>query len=340
MGVERIEIEDPAWMQFVGQQDQATIFHSPAWCRVLTRTYSHPCYALTCVDPRGNITAGVPFAQLRGSGRTERWVSLPFSDHCAPLSHNTEAEITFMRYLTEVSRQGKIQMEMHWRYPESAHLISKVEYVLHCLPLTDDFKMTQNRIHSMHLRNARTAEKRGVRVVRSCEPESLELFYQLHLRTRRRQGQPVQPIKFFRQLAENLLKPGHGFVLLAYHDATCIAGAFFLYWNHTLTYKFGASDPEGQYLRPNDLIFLEAIRWGCEHGFTRLDFGRTDLNNLGLRDYKARWGAVETDLYTTYGPFIPSRRPGWVMNAMTKTIQHSPLWVCRTLGELFYRYAI
>ena len=67
-------------------------------------------------------------------------------------------------------------------------------------------------------------------------------------------------------------------------------------------------------------------------------FGRTDLDNQGLRTFKTGWGALESDLaYTTFGPVAFSGEHGH--RALSAAIRHSPQWVCRVIGESLYRYA-
>jgi lipid II:glycine glycyltransferase (peptidoglycan interpeptide bridge formation enzyme) len=134
------------------------------------------------------------------------------------------------------------------------------------------------------------------------------------------------------------MEQGLGFVLLAYKEEVCLAGGVFLHWDHMLTYKYSASSGVDLQLRPNDLLLWAAIRWGCEHGYTLLDMGRTDLIDTGLRQFKNRWGATETHL--TYsilcdGPMRPTGDR--MMKAMETVIHHSPLWVCQAMGELLYR---
>ena len=90
-------------------------------------------------------------------------------------------------------------------------------------------------------------------------------------------------LRFFDLLASGLIEQGLGFVLLAYKDDECLAAAVFLHWQRTLTYKYGASVADGLKLRPNNLLFWTAIRWGCENGYTVLNMGKTDLANTGLR---------------------------------------------------------
>ena len=71
--------------------------------------------------------------------------------------------------------------------------------------------------------------------------------------------------------------------------------------------------PRSLAARPNNLLFMEAIRWGCEHGFRSLDFGRTHWGQEGLRSFKLSWGAEERELrYRHLGPARAQRprRPG------------------------------
>jgi len=63
--------------------------------------------------------------------------------------------------------------------------------------------------------------------------------------------------------------------------------------NHTLIYKYSASNEEGRHLFGMDLILWEAIYWDCEHGMQVLDMGRSLKNEKGLRDNKNRWGGEE-----------------------------------------------
>jgi hypothetical protein len=88
----------------------------------------------------------------------------------------------------------------------------------------------------------------------------------------------------------------------------------------------------------NDLIFWSAIQWGCEHGFTSLDLGRTDLENHGLREFKSRWGAEEVPLSYSYYPSGPGGGESRLLPLLKEIMRRSPPIVCRLAGELFYQY--
>ncbi|MDQ3809210.1 MAG: GNAT family N-acetyltransferase [Chloroflexota bacterium] len=192
----------------------------------------------------------------------------------------------------------------------------------------------------MHQRNIRKSERSELRVEFGHSVSDIKSFYRLHLLTRRRLGVPIQPRRFFDLWRNKLADNGLGFVLSVHLDQIPIAAAVFLSWNGTLVYKYGASDPMYWEHRPNNLLFWTAIRWGCEHGFHTFDWGRTDLDDQGLRDFKTGWGAKEEPLTYSFianTPFKPSSDR--LKKAMGIVIRRSSPWVCRTMGELLYRYA-
>jgi Acetyltransferase (GNAT) domain len=118
-----------------------------------------------------------------------------------------------------------------------------------------------------------------------------------------------------------------------------VAGAVFLDWNRRIIYRYGASDRRSWPLRPNNLIFWEAIRRGCASGARSLDFGRSDWADEGLRAFKSSWGAVEEELrYASYGnvQWSSEAAPGRLLRPVLRI---APTWVSRSLGEVFYRFA-
>ena len=118
-----------------------------------------------------------------------------------------------------------------------------------------------------------------------------------------------------------------------------MAGAVFLDWNRRIIYRYGASDRRSWPLRPNNLIFWEAIRRGCASGARSLDFGRSDWADEGLRAFKSSWGTVEEELrYTSYGnvQWSSEAAPGRLLRPVLRT---APTWVSRSLGEVFDRFA-
>jgi lipid II:glycine glycyltransferase (peptidoglycan interpeptide bridge formation enzyme) len=212
----------------------------------------------------------------------------------------------------------------------------------HALALDRDVEVVKATFsRSQVTRNIARASREGVAVRRGLDPDDLlGVFYDLHLRTRRRQGVPIQPRRFFRLLWDRFLAHGRGVVFVAEVDGQPVAAAVFLGWKRVLVYKFGASDEAAWPRRPNHALFWEAIQWGCQEGFEMLDFGRTDLGNEGLRAFKAGWGTSETALvYSTLGRPAGVPAGGRLGGAMSAVIKRSPVNVCQFVGERLYRYA-
>ena len=136
-----------------------------------------------------------------------------------------------------------------------------------------------------------------------------------------------------------MIEPGLGYVSLAYMNNECVAADIFLHWQKTITYKYSAGMDTARDLRANYLLMWDAIRWGCESGFTWLDLGRSELSNTGLRTFKERWGAEETPLTYMALPTKPADLlQSRLMPPLHAVIRHSPAWVCQVIGELLYRY--
>jgi CelD/BcsL family acetyltransferase involved in cellulose biosynthesis len=337
-GPAAIDLEDARWLAFVESRPEATPFHHPAWARLLGECYGLRCSALVAVDDAGRITAGIPVVEARGPGRA-RLVSLPFSDGVTPLG-DEPAAAELLERLARRARSGA-GIEVRAKV-DTSDFQQHVAGYRHSLSLDDDLPSIFGRFHhSDAQRNVRRAQREGV-VVREATQASdlLDVFYSLHLETRRRQGVPIQPRRFFTLLWERMLRQGRGKVLVAEADGKPAAAAVFLAWNGTVVYKFGASDRSLLQHRPNHAIFWHAIQWASESGYRVLDFGRTDPDNEGLRRFKRAWGPVEEPLvYSTCGTRQPATAGGLGRRALAVVIKRSPPSVCRFLGETLYRYA-
>jgi hypothetical protein len=208
----------------------------------------------------------------------------------------------------------------------------------HLLALDRDPAVVQARFgRPQALRGVRRALREGLRAEVRTDGAALARFYRLHMATRRRLGMPTQPRRFIMGL-EPLFDEGLGFVQLVRAGERDVAAAVFLTSHGVLTYKYGASDPRSLAARPNNLLFMEAIRWGCEHGFRTLDLGRTHWDQDGLRSFKLLWGAEERELrYRHLGH--GRARDARVGGALGALIRRSPPVASRLIGEVLYRHA-
>ncbi len=331
----RLRLSDERWVEFVASHPDAVAFHHPAWAQGLAETYGLRGFVLARCEG-GQVTAGIPFLVTRKPLGGARWVSLPYSDACAPLASGHDLD-QLLEDLAAAAREADVKsLELRARI-DAEGFGQRLAAVQHVLPLDHDPDELMRRFHPSQVRaNIRRAERGPVSIRRAEDMRDLtEHFYGLHTRARRRQGIPVQPRRFFEVLWRRMIDTGLGYCLLAEIDSKPVAGAVFLTWNGTTTYKFGASDPAFLKYRPNHLIFLHAIQSASADGHHAFDFGRTDIDHLSLRAFKRTWGTVERPLYYSAAGTAQGVTPA-LMTGMSSVIRHSPLWVTRLLGEVLY----
>jgi CelD/BcsL family acetyltransferase involved in cellulose biosynthesis len=327
---------DARWEDFVGRAEGATMFHHPAWLGLLADNYRYEFAASCLVEDGGRIMAGLPWARIESRLTGKRLVALPFSDACPPLFDGaTEAELA--RAVEEHRTEAGLGLEVRWGMDaldgETVH-----RYWRHTLPLEDDATAVERRARSGIRRGATKARKAGLTFERRTDGGGLDSFYKLHLQTRKHQGVPTQSKRFIDGFGP-LFEQGNGFVALVSDEGRPVAAAVFLRWREHLIYKYGASDRSAFAKRPNNLLFSEVIRWGCETGCRELDFGRTDLDHEGLREFKVGWGTDESPLHHTYaGMPVPDARESAVQRLLVPAIRHSPASVSRLIGVALYRH--
>jgi CelD/BcsL family acetyltransferase involved in cellulose biosynthesis len=334
-------IADREWLEFVERSPSAEVFHHPRWLELLREQYGYELSAC-CVGNGNGIEAGIPIARIESRLTGRRLVSLPFSDFCSPATavDPDEAALDALgAALAEEAGRAGLELTVRGALPGAPGAFVEDGLVRHLLPLAEDpAEVERGYSKSQVKRGIKKARREGLSYFRRTDAAALDAFYGLHLKTRRKLGVPTQPKRFIRRF-ERLFEAGLGFVGLVFDDERPIAAAVFLTHNGTITYKYGASDPERLGKRPNHLLFSEAIQWACKEGFRTLDFGRTEIDNEGLRSFKRSWGAEEVELaYTHLAERAPSPGGGRRDRLVAATIRRSPPFVGRLAGAALYRH--
>jgi CelD/BcsL family acetyltransferase involved in cellulose biosynthesis len=329
---------DPRWLSFLADTRAASIFHHPEWLGLLRSQYGYRMSADVAVDGAGEILAGLPFAHIRSRLTGSRRVCVPFSDVCGPAARNG-AEPAIGRVLETVrARHERDGIDAEIRAPLPGVGSAGSEFCRHTLPLDPDVDVVRRTIRASVRRHVARAEREGITVSRATGRPALDAFFRLHLRTHQRLGVPTQPKGFIRRF-NRLFAQDLGFVLLAECAGQTIAAAVFLTFNGVVTYKYSASSRAHLEKRPNNALLMEAIRWGCEHGYHTFDMGRTDLDNEGLRSFKRGWGAQEDVLtYTVLARRQEQRGPSGVPGALSAIITRTPPITGRLVGAALYKH--
>jgi len=301
---------------------------------VLEATYG---FKPMCVrGQRGGRIALMEASNLFG----RRGVSLPFTDNCAPLAESrTEFEEMWNGALDLGRGRGWKYVELRGGKEWLPDATASLRFHRHVLDLKGGEESVFARFEGSVRRAIRKAQKSGVIVEKGNDVEAMRTYYRLHCGTRKRHGLPPQPWTFFLNIARYLLSKGLGVLVLARIDQIAVAGAIFFCGRQGI-YKFGASDESRQEARGNNLVMWEGIRWLAQNGSEELDFGRTSIDNEGLRRFKTGWGTCESTLeYVKYNlqqarfEVDKDRASGW----HNEIFSRMPITLLRAAGALLYR---
>jgi hypothetical protein len=308
----KINIVDPTinnqWDDFVGGQKNSTIFHTAAWARTIREAYGYSPSYYVLEDSAGHFNAAMPIYQVHSALTGNRLVCLPFSDSCCPLGSGDEITLLLSHVKKEIEAGKASYLEIRG-WPDGLPasqlgLESRDYHLLYVLELETDASSLNEKFHDSVRRSIRQAEKRGVAVRMTQDESDLNLFYKLHVITRKKLGVLPQPHAFFKALYRHVISQKLGFTGLAESEGKVIAGVVFLNYKDTLYYKFNASDENYLQKRPNHLVTWEAIKYACAHNYRYFDLGRCSPEEEGLRTYKTRWGALEINLPYYYYPGV------------------------------------
>lgn len=339
--LDRLELDSHAWRTFVAAMPEATPFHHPAWSTMIARSYGFEAFALALRGPveADGYVAGLPVIVLRHPvTRRRRWSSLPFTDVCPALVRPADAPLLAGELERRRIREGVRDIAVSGPLPGVPSITSRGR-LNHVLALDPDPLVVERRFRASVRRNVRTARASGLQLRRAAtESDMVDVFYRLQLMTRRRLGLPAQPRRFFRRLWRDVVSPGLGHLTIVEMGGTPVAAGAFLTWNGVTIYKYGASDPSAWRLRPNNLLFAEEIAEACRTGCSTFHFGRTDVDDEGLRRFKLGWGAEETPLQTTWFGATRYHERSAPPPMLRALIRRSPLIVSRTIGSALYRY--
>jgi CelD/BcsL family acetyltransferase involved in cellulose biosynthesis len=345
-GVRGLEPADgEAYEACVAAHPAANAYHTLAWQRVIARTYRYrPRYLVA--GHRGAIDGALPLFEVRTALGGRRLVGLPFSHHVPVLAADGETRRALVA-AAQAAAAGSRYLELRHGEPLAEAGEGSIVDRAAChdtrLDLTPEVEVLRAGLHPSQVRRAVSkAERGGIEVVHSSAVEDFRAYHELQLETRRRQGAPPYPARFFDILREELATRGLARLWLARHEGRLLAGIVVLTHGRSAIYGYGAStrDPELIRLRPNHLLFWRAILDARERGYRWFDFGSTPLGHDSLLRFKQGWGGETRVLsYQLAGAADrgSTEREGPLAKLGSAVLRRMPMTLFRTLGPMLMR---
>jgi hypothetical protein len=355
---------DPRWEEFLRGHSEGLVYHHPAWLQVLAHEYDRRRVDLACVDVEGRVHGVLPLVETRGlplAGHGAltgtRLSSLPRTPLAGPVATSREATSALLRSALEHAR-ARPGMRLQLKPAGTAlagHVDGVVEtpwratYVLDLPADPADLRFGNSRNHARIRWAVNKAAKESVTVREADAQAELRDWYRLYLDTMRRNVVPPRPFRLFAAMWELMRPRGLMRLVLAEqsrpNSRRMLAGSIFLMFGETVFYAFSGVSQSGAGLRPNDLIQWHAIHDACVAGHRRYDLGEVSAGNVGLAEFKRKWGAREVQLHRYYHP-----APGGALEAEDSNIDSAPrrlanaawrrmpLRATAAAGDFLYRY--
>jgi CelD/BcsL family acetyltransferase involved in cellulose biosynthesis len=354
-----IEPSDPRWEAFAREHPDAIIYHHPSWLHVLESEYGHQSLCLACEDGDGELQGILPLAWTRGvpvgsTVRTGRRLSsLPRTPMAGPLSLHEEATACLIDAAIEHVRDAhgaRLELKPSWTcatVPATglSGLPWRKAYVVELSAEAAGLRFGNSRNRARLKWAVRKASRFDVQVRVAETHEELRTWYRLYLETMRTHLMPPRPFRLFDAMWNVLGPRGLMRLLVAEHHRRLIAGSIYLTFGATTFYAFNGSRRSELWLRPNDLIHWRAIEDFRREGFRYYDLGEVATGNLGLADFKTKWGSTEVQLHRYYypRPAVKSleetpRAPTGSRRLIEKGWRLVPLRATAALGDAIYRF--
>jgi hypothetical protein len=298
---------------------------------------------LTTSRPSEPLTNGLVFCRVHSWLTGRRLISVPFSDHCVPLTEGEgEFECLVSRLQQEADQGRNKRLEIRSN-PTGCRIVAGLTVGgTFCLHHLDLHPTLDELFHAFHYdcvrRKIKRAERDRLRYDDGTSEELLLKFYRLVVRTRRRQGMPPQPLSWFRNLVACVGDKAK--LRLASYEGKPVAGILTICHKSTMTYKYACSEPEFHKMGPMQLLIWRAIQEAKEIGLAEFEMGRTDWRNEGLLTFKDRWGCTRATLVYLRNPGpTPPNLAGFVAGRVAKWIFASlPDRILPDVGSLLYRH--
>jgi hypothetical protein len=339
-------ISDPRWAELLLRHPDASVFHSPGWLKALRDTYGYKCIALSCTPSDRPLSNGIVFAAVNSWLTGRRMVSLPFADHCQPLVDSSADLGDLLSELeTRFATGGLKYIELRPLKSQDLHTLRRIcfgesaSFFFHTLNLLPSNDELYRGFHKSCIqRKIQRAGKEELTIEHGQNDALLTKLYSLLLMTRRRHQLPPQPIDWFRNLVRHC---GEGLqIWIASKNDQPIAGMLTLAWKNTVIYKYGGSDSSFHNLGGMPALFWHAIQHAKQNNATVFDFGRSDLDNPGLIDFKGHWGTDRTELhYYRYDRRLRAEeRASFGSMAARKAFAAIPDSFLTAAGRVLYRH--
>jgi serine/alanine adding enzyme len=326
------------WDKFVTRAPQGSVYHLSSWQEIFTGSAGHGTHYLLA-ERDGEVVGVLPLVSVRSVVFGSYLVSLPWVPYGGPCVFDPLARRALVERSIDVARRQKARyIELHSESAECEALVVKSSKVSMRRELAAHSDALWHEFPPKLRSQIRRPQKDGL-IARMGGTDQLDAFCDIYAERMRELGTPVYPRRFFAGILEHF--PDLSRVCCVYASDRPVAAGLLIGFKDRLEIPWAASLTAFNRQSPNMLLYWQALRFGCEHGYRWFDFGRSMPGGPHHR-FKAQWGTIPVPLSWQYwqptpGP-LPERNPQNPRYQLAiRAWRRLPLPVTRVLGPLLAR---
>ncbi len=329
------------WESYVKNHPYGIIYHLPAWKEVLEESFNYNPFYIFAKDETGKLCGILPLFQVKSLITGNRMVSLPFSYICGPIADSEFVEKEMLKEAEKICcERGCKYMETRDIKPKNVDLEVSNYFSTYVVNLSSDVDSVWKRMERDIKRGIGKAGNGGLNVIPEKNIENLTVFNELNQKTHKKVGVPAHPFIFLKNIYQKMQENME--LYLAEIGGKIIAGVFTLNFKDTILYAYGASDEKYLKYYPNNLLIWKAIEDGCKNGYKYFDFGRASQDNIGLIEFKKRWGSEEKKLFYYYYPkkikTLSTNRESSKYKIATSVWKKMPVQLSESLSNILLKH--
>ena len=337
MRVDAYRGAEAEWDDFARAQRGFTHFHRWRWRSVMEGVFGHECTYLCARDDDGVLRGVLPLVRVRSVVFGHYLVSMPFLNYGGPLGTD-EAITALVNEAVDLAEDGRVKLlELRSRVPldvplEVSH--RKITVVLDLPPTADEL---MQRFAAKLRSQVRRPQREGATVAFGVG--QVDPFFSVFSRHMRDLGTPSQPLRLFRELAQQF-PDDCWFGTVQVGGVTVAGGCGFLFGDE-LEMTWASSLRSHSRLAPNMLLYWSFMERAIAAGVRRFNFGRCTPGS-GTHQFKLQWGGNEELLWwydraRVAGATTPSPHDG-AYRWGPRVWRRLPAAVSTALGPAIVRY--
>ena len=288
------------WNEYVLNHADGSVFHLTHWKEVIEQAFGHKSLYLIAENGNSNSSGQIvgifPIFIIKSFLFGKYLVSVPFAELGGPLSDDDHIQKKLLEKAESLAADEKADyLELRNRTPIDGYPTKSLYYNFkrEIFPNLDD---NMKAIPRKARRMIRVGEKKGL--VSEMGHHLANEHYAIMAKSYHSLGTPTFPKKLYAKFLDIFGDKAH-ILRVRNENKVPVAAVMSFFFKDQLVPYWAGSVFEYRDLAPNDFMYWELMKYGCENGFKVFDFGRSK-EGTGSFDFKRHWGFEPVQLAYQY----------------------------------------